>query len=117
MSFEEKIARLERFEAALTGPAGLAAGLPKAEALRKSLAATGVSPRHAQDLLAAFTHVPAVATLWHSFFSTPKGSRPAVFVGLDNYETLWEDPAFWQSLANNFWFALGTIPASIADLD
>jgi sn-glycerol 3-phosphate transport system permease protein len=64
-------------------------------------------------LLAAFTHVPAVATLWHSFFSTPKGSRPAVFVGLDNYETLWEDPAFWQSLANNFWFALGTIPASI----
>jgi sn-glycerol 3-phosphate transport system permease protein len=64
-------------------------------------------------LLAAFTHVPAVATLWHSFFSTPKGSRPAVFVGLDNYQTLWEDPAFWQSLANNFWFALGTIPASI----
>ena len=50
----EKIARLERFEAALTGPPALAAGLPKAEALRMSLAATGVSPRHAQDLLAAF---------------------------------------------------------------
>ena len=64
-------------------------------------------------LLAAFTHVPAVATLWHSFFSTPKGGRPAVFVGLDNYQTLWEDPSFWQSLANNFWFAAGTIPASI----
>jgi sn-glycerol 3-phosphate transport system permease protein len=64
-------------------------------------------------LLAAFTHVPAVATLWHSFFSTPKGSRPAVFTGLENYRTLWEDDAFWQSLANNFWFALGTIPASI----
>ena len=64
-------------------------------------------------LLAAFTHVPAVATLWHSFYSTPKGSRPAVFVGLDNYRTLWEDDAFWQSLSNNFWFAAGTIPASI----
>jgi len=64
-------------------------------------------------LLAAFTHVPAVATLWHSFYSTPKGSRPAVFVGLDNYRTLWEDNAFWQSLSNNFWFAAGTIPASI----
>ena len=50
----DKIARLKRFEAALTGPPALAAGLPKAEALRKSLAATGVSPRHAQDLLAAF---------------------------------------------------------------
>jgi squalene synthase HpnC len=50
----EKIARLGRFEAALTGPPELAAGLAKAEALRKSLAATGVSSRHAQDLLAAF---------------------------------------------------------------
>jgi squalene synthase HpnC len=50
----EKIARLERFEAALTGPPAIAAGLAKAEALRVSLAATGVSPRHAQDLLAAF---------------------------------------------------------------
>ena len=50
----EKIARLERFEAALTGPPALAASLPKAQALRASLAATGVSPRHAQDLLAAF---------------------------------------------------------------
>jgi squalene synthase HpnC len=50
----EKIARLERFEAALTGPPALAAALPKAQALRTSLAATGVTPRHAQDLLAAF---------------------------------------------------------------
>ncbi len=51
---DEKVARLQRFEAALTGPPGPAAALPKAQALRKSLAATGVSPRHAQDLLAAF---------------------------------------------------------------
>ena len=28
-------------------------------------------------LLALFTHYPALATLWHSFFSTPKGARPA----------------------------------------
>jgi hydroxysqualene synthase len=51
---DEKIARLERFEAALTGPPALAAALPKAQALRVSLAATRVSPHHAQDLLAAF---------------------------------------------------------------
>jgi len=65
-------------------------------------------------LLAAFTHVPAVATLWHSFFSTPKPGRPAAFAGLENYRALWDDPVFWQSLANSLWFALGTIPASIA---
>jgi hydroxysqualene synthase len=50
----EKVLRVERFEAALTGPPGLAARLPKAQALRASLVATGVSPRHALDLLAAF---------------------------------------------------------------
>jgi sn-glycerol 3-phosphate transport system permease protein len=65
-------------------------------------------------LLAVFTHYPAGATLWHSLFSTPKPNRPAVFVGLDNYRAMAEDPVFWQALANNLWFALGTIPVSIA---
>ncbi len=65
-------------------------------------------------LLVAFTHYPAVATAWHSFFSTPKGSRPAVFVGLENYELMAQDPVFWQALVNNLYFALGTIPISIA---
>ena len=68
----------------------------------------------AAALLALFTHYPVVATFWHSFLSTPKGSRPAVWVGLDNYRQLTEDPIFWQALVNNLWFALGTIPASIA---
>jgi sn-glycerol 3-phosphate transport system permease protein len=67
----------------------------------------------AAALLALFTHYPAVANLWHSFFSTPKGARPAVFVGLDNYRTLVEDPIFWKAFANNLWYALGTIPTSI----
>jgi sn-glycerol 3-phosphate transport system permease protein len=65
-------------------------------------------------LLAAFTHFPAIATLWHSFFSTPKGRRPSVFVGLDNYRAMTDDPVFWQALWNNLWYALGTIPASVA---
>jgi sn-glycerol 3-phosphate transport system permease protein len=64
-------------------------------------------------LLAAFTHYPAFATLWHSFFTTGKPNRPAVFAGLDNYQAMFDDPVFWQSLSNNLWFALGTIPASI----
>ena len=68
----------------------------------------------AMVLLVAFTHYPAVATAWHSFFSTPKGRRPAVFVGLENYQLMLDDPVFWQALVNNLWFALGTIPLSIA---
>ena len=68
----------------------------------------------AMSLLVLFTHYPTVANLWHSFLSTPKGSRPAVWVGADNYVQLAEDPIFWQALSNNLWYALGTIPVSIA---
>ncbi|MCW5745467.1 MAG: sugar ABC transporter permease [Alphaproteobacteria bacterium] len=65
-------------------------------------------------LLALFTHFPAVATLIDSFYSTPRGARGSVYVGLDNYLTMVEDPVFWTSLVNSIWFALGTIPISIA---
>ena len=68
----------------------------------------------AMALLVLFTHYPAVANLWHSFYSTPRGSRQAVFVGVDHYRQLADDPIFWQALSNNLWYALGTIPLSIA---
>jgi squalene synthase HpnC len=51
----DKVARLRQFAQALTGTDEEAAALPKAAALRASLRATGVGPRHALDLLAAFT--------------------------------------------------------------
>jgi sn-glycerol 3-phosphate transport system permease protein len=64
-------------------------------------------------LLIAFTHYPAVATLIDSFYSTPKGSRPSVWVGLENYQVMAEDPVFWKAVRNNLWFAGATIPLSI----
>jgi len=67
----------------------------------------------AAALLALFTHYPAVANLWHSFYSTPRANRPAKFIGLENYRALIDDPIFWQALTNNLWYALGTIPLSI----
>ena len=64
-------------------------------------------------LLIAFTHYPAVATLIDSFYSTPKGSRASVWVGVENYQAMAADPIFWKALTNNLWFALATIPLSI----
>ncbi|MEI7570187.1 MAG: sugar ABC transporter permease [Alcaligenaceae bacterium] len=64
--------------------------------------------------LVGFTHYPAVATLLDSLMSTPRAGRASVFVGLDNYQGMIEDPIFWKSLINNLWFALATIPVSIA---
>lgn len=68
----------------------------------------------AMVMLAAFTHYPAILTIIHSFFSTPRGKRPARYIGIENYIVLLEDDIFWQVLWNNFWYAVGTIPVSIA---
>ena len=67
----------------------------------------------ALTLLVAFTHYPAIATIVDSFMSTPKPNRASVFVGLDNYAAMVDDPIFWQALRNNLWFALATIPLSV----
>jgi len=68
----------------------------------------------AAAFLATFTYYPAIATFWESLFSNAKAGRPARFVGMDNYAAMVADPIFWRALGNNAWFALGTIPASIA---
>src|SRR5260221_10620889 len=65
-------------------------------------------------LLALFTHWPIAATIWDSFHATPKGGRPAPWVGLENYQVMAADEVFWKSLVNNLWYCLGTIPLSIA---
>jgi sn-glycerol 3-phosphate transport system permease protein len=64
-------------------------------------------------LLVAFTHWPALSTLIDSFFSAPKGARKAVWVGLENYQAMADDPVFWKAVVNNLWFAAATIPLSI----
>ncbi len=68
----------------------------------------------AMVLLVAFTHWPAVATVWHSFMSTPKKARPSRFVGIDNYQAMVQDDVFWQALWNNVIYAAATVPISIA---
>ena len=65
-------------------------------------------------LLIAFTHYPTVATLYESVFSKGTAIRPSRFIGIANYESMIDDPIFWKVLANNLWFAAGTIPVSVA---
>ena len=65
-------------------------------------------------LLIAFTHFPTLSTIFESTFSKGNIVRPSRFIGAGNYEFMMEDPIFWKVLVNNFWFAVGTIPTSIA---
>lgn len=65
-------------------------------------------------LLIAFTHYPTLATVHESLFSKGSAIRPSRFIGTANYEAMLEDPIFWKVLGNNLWFAVGTIPTSVA---
>jgi sn-glycerol 3-phosphate transport system permease protein len=67
----------------------------------------------AMAFLALFTHWPVIGTIWDSFHATPKGGRPAPWVGLENYQVMLSDEVFWKALRNNLWYAVGTIPISI----
>ena len=51
---DEKVARLDGFEDAVLGRGHENPAFGKAHAMRKSLAETGIAPRHCLDLLAAF---------------------------------------------------------------
>ncbi|WP_082400263.1 carbohydrate ABC transporter permease [Neptunomonas antarctica] len=62
-------------------------------------------------LLAAFTHIPMIKTLWRSF--TSSGMQNNTGFTLDNYRYLLEDDVFWQVLSNSLWYAAVTVPVSM----
>jgi sn-glycerol 3-phosphate transport system permease protein len=68
----------------------------------------------AAALLWIFTYQPILATIVDSFRSTPRGRRPAHFIGFDHYQVMAGDPVFWKAISNNVVYALTTIPLSMA---
>jgi multiple sugar transport system permease protein len=55
-----------------------------------------------------FFAVPAFETLWLSLTDSSL-TRTNAFVGLDNYHLLLNDPSFWDSVGNTFYFAVLTV--------
>lgn len=64
--------------------------------------------------LILFTFYPIIQTVLLSFFRYDLATPEPLFVGLENFKRLSEDDVFWKVLGNNVWFALGTIPTTIA---
>jgi len=65
-------------------------------------------------MISLFTHYPIVSNVFHSLFSTGTVTRPATFIGLENYMYLMDDDIFWKVLSNNLVYSMCTIPISIA---
>lgn len=64
--------------------------------------------------LIMFTFYPVLQTVILSFHQADLGSPEPFFNGIENYKHMMEDEVFWKVLRNNVWFALGTVPASVA---
>lgn len=65
-------------------------------------------------LLGLFTVWPALRTVDMSFYTRYNYFRDLVFErGLDNYAYLWNDPEFWRSLDNTFFYTAWTLPLSV----
>lgn len=63
--------------------------------------------------LAAFTYWPIVRSLMYGFFDVQLGSTEIFYVGWENYQRLWHDALFWQSLRNTVVYMVVTVPTSI----
>ncbi|OAO89192.1 hypothetical protein AXX17_ATUG03440, partial [Arabidopsis thaliana] len=64
--------------------------------------------------LGLFTYYPMLKSAWLSLYEKDLATPKPLFVGLDNYKLLLKDPVFLKVLSNNVWFAVGTVPASMA---
>ncbi|HQS00346.1 MAG TPA: sugar ABC transporter permease [Polaromonas sp.] len=63
--------------------------------------------------LAAFTYWPIIRSLIYGFYDVQLGSSAIFFVGWENYQRLWHDALFWQSLRNTVVYMVITVPTSI----
>ncbi|HYL80872.1 MAG TPA: sugar ABC transporter permease, partial [Candidatus Acidoferrum sp.] len=64
--------------------------------------------------LAVFTYYPIGFSTYLSLFRWNVLNPERIYVGLQNYLALWREPLFWLVLRNNLFYALGTIPTTMA---
>ena len=64
-------------------------------------------------MISLFTHFPIGSNLFHSLFSMGTVTRPATFIGLENYAVMMKDMEFWQSLTNTFYLVIFVVPISL----
>lgn len=63
-------------------------------------------------ILLCFQVIPIIYSFFVSFFQWDL-IGPAEYVGIGNYQRLFDDPLFYRSIANTLWYALISVPLSI----
>ena len=63
-------------------------------------------------LLLVFLTYPLGLGVWLAFTDTRIG-RPGIFIGLENYEYLWDDSVFWLSVFNTLLYTIRRVDPEI----
>jgi len=61
-----------------------------------------------------FVIYPMFMCVYTSFFDATMGSREDIFIGFDNYRTLFNDPVFWKGLKNTLIIVFVSVPVTCA---
>ncbi len=61
-----------------------------------------------------FVLYPMFMCVYTSLFDATMGDRADIFIGLDNYKTLFNDPVFWKALWNTLIIVLVSVPVTCA---
>ena len=64
-------------------------------------------------LMGTFIYYPFVKTIGTSFFLTNATGKAVEFIGLENYQKIFSDSLFIQSIKNTFIYALIQVPVTI----
>jgi ABC-type sugar transport system permease subunit len=64
--------------------------------------------------LIAFTYYPIISSIYYSLHEWNLFTREPVFIGLDNYAAMFDDPLFWRVVQNTVVYVAGTIPLTMA---
>ena len=59
-----------------------------------------------------FTLIPVMLSFYYSLCEYSLLQKP-LFIGLQNYHDLWNDPVFWKALKNTFYYAAMALPAGM----
>ena len=102
-------------EASLEGTR-VGAPQPRLVALLRGIGKSGWSYLYVAPmaiLLLAFIVYPIFASLGYTFFRWNGIGDPTMFVGLDNFVRVWNDPFFWSALRNNLIFTVVVVPVQL----
>src|SRR5699024_8714690 len=56
---------------------------------------------------------PLVASWWYAFLDWPGFASAGTFIGLDNFERLFQDDLFWNAFGNSLIFLICAVPLRV----